>query len=433
MPPTRRVPACTHLSMTRLYGCQVCNHCSQPSRLGWVYSCAQDNICDTSVAIKDLADLMAATTIDQQAEPHPSLSKQEIVDHRPVELSPWIEKAIIDGHYTADQIDILRAQKRRVQSVIASVQSEFLSARPATLMPSRMASQRNSTIVKEPNQPCGNTQVSPDKPKTNEPLLVKVADGIAVSPPPPPPPPPRPPPTLISECNYKTCQVCRPISRDRAWQCFDHVFHSNTQCFSPDFASDLRPVSDARHVRRLGLWKPRPRPRTFTSFDNIVLTDEEDESETDTSLEDSQSRRDSRDSTSAGFRASARRAFHEMMTVSRQQSIRNRDSKDSSTSTLNAAAKKHKGDHTPTKWTEGQEYRVFGDGDTRLSRYARQQKLWRKDGRLFGDSPARRNSFFKATPRRAESATKSEMRVENGVAVTEEAIDLGSADIIIQA
>ncbi|MCJ1433171.1 hypothetical protein MMC27_002530 [Xylographa pallens] len=367
---------------------------------------------------------MAATTIDQKAESNLSQSKRKIFDYPPIKLSRWIEKAIIDGHYTTEQIDILRAQKRKVQAVIAIVQNESLSAQQANLMPSHMSVQRTSTVIKAPNFPCPVTQVSQDKPETKEPLPVKVADTIVV-------PPPRP--TLIQECSYQTCQVCRPISRDRAWQCLDHAFLCKTQYLPPDFASDLRPVSDASHVRRLGLWKPRPRPRTFTSFDNIVLTDDEDESDTDTSCDDSQPRRESRDSTSTGFRASARRAFQGMMTVSRQPSMRNRDSKDSSSSTLNAAAKKHKGDDTHTKWTEEKEYRVFGDGDTRLSRYARQRRLWRKDGRLFGDSPARRNSFFEATNGKAEPSTKSEMRVDNGVAVTEEAIDLGSADIIIQA
>ncbi|MCJ1379954.1 hypothetical protein MMC17_003057 [Xylographa soralifera] len=410
--------------MTRLYGSHVCNHCLRPSRLGWVYSCAQDHTCEISGAINDLADLMAVTTIRQQVEPNLSQSSQAIVGFSPVKLSRWIEKAILDGRYTAEQIDILRAQKRKVQAVIATVQSESLLAQQVNLTPCCMASQPASTVIKAPNLPCPVTQVPPEKAETKEPLPVKVADTIAVS---------LPRPTPIPECNYKTCQVCRPISRDRAWQCLDHAFNSNTQYFSLDFASDLRPVSDASQVRRLGLWKPRPRPRTFTSFDNIVLTDDEDESETDTSHEDSQSRRESRDSTSIGFRASARRAFQEMMTVSRQPSMRSRDSKDSSTSTLNVAAKKHKGDDTHTKWTEEKEYRIFGDGDTRLSRYARQRKLWRKDGRIFGDSPARRNSFFSATAGKPESSTKSELRVENGVAVTEEAIDLGSADIIIQA
>ncbi|MCJ1415672.1 hypothetical protein MMC32_002004 [Xylographa parallela] len=367
---------------------------------------------------------MAASTIHQKAESHRRQSNQEVFDYPPIKLSRWIEKAIIDGHYTTEQIDILRAQKQKVQAVIATVQNESLLAQQANPMPSGMPSQQTSTVTKAPNLPCLGTQPSQDKPETKEPVPVKVTDTIVVSP---------PRPTHIQECSYQTCQVCRPISRDRAWQCFDHAFLSKTQCHSADFASDLRPVSDASHVRRLGLWKPRPRPRTFTSFDNIVLTNDEDESDTDTSCDDSQSRRESRDSTSTGFRASARRAFQGMMTVSRHPSMCNRDSKDSSTSTLNAAAKKHMGDDTHTKWTEEKEYRVFGDGDTRLSRYARQRRLWRKDGRLFGDSPARRNSFFEATTAKAEPSTKSEMRVENGVAVTEEAIDLGSADIIIQA
>ncbi|MCJ1404354.1 hypothetical protein MMC11_007579 [Xylographa trunciseda] len=365
---------------------------------------------------------MAATVIHQQPESKLSQTLQDVVKDPPVKLSLWMERAIVDGRYTAEQIDILRAQKRKVQAVIATVSSDFLLAQQASLTPSRVASRQPSTIIKEPNLPSANIQVPPGEVGPKEPLPMEVVDTLVFSP---------AKPKLVPDCNYKTCQVCRPISRDRAWQCFDHAFDSDTQYSAPDFASDLRPVSDASRVRRLGLWKPRPRPRTFQSFDNIVLTDD-DESQTDFSYEDSQSRRESRDSTSTGFRASARRAFQEMLTVSRQVSTRSRDSRDSSTSTLNASAKKRKGDQTHTKWTEEKEYRVFGDGETRLSRYGRQRRLWRKDGRIFGDSPARRNSFFKATANTAETCAESEMRVQNGVAVTEEAIDLGSADIIIQ-
>ncbi|MCJ1290688.1 hypothetical protein MMC34_002230 [Xylographa carneopallida] len=367
---------------------------------------------------------MAATTIHKQPGPRLPHPTQETVECPPVKLSQWIEKAIINGHYTADQIDIMRAQKRKVQAVIAAAQRESLSTQQAILMHSRTASHRKSVDINEPVLPSPSTQASQDEREAKEFLPVKVAENTTAS---------LPLPTFIPKCNYQTCQVCRPVSRDRAWQCFDHVLFSNAQCLPPDLAADLRPVSDAGRVRRLGLWKPRPRPRTFTSFDNIVLTDDEDGNETDTSLEDNQSRRESRDSISKGFRASARRAFLEMMTASRQPSLRNRDSENSSASTLHPAATKHKGDDSQMRWTEEKEYRVFGDGDTRLSRYARQRKLWRKDGRIFGDSPARRNSFFTATPGKAEPSAKSEMRVENGVAVTEEAIDLGSADIIIQA
>ncbi|MCJ1283955.1 hypothetical protein MMC26_003286 [Xylographa opegraphella] len=368
---------------------------------------------------------MAATKVHEKAEPHLSESKQEIVDYPPVKLSRWIEKAIIDGHYTAEQIDILRAQKRRVQAVIAAVQNESLSGQQANLTPSRMASQRTSTVIKKSNSLCPIDQVPHNTHETSEPVPVKVADTGEVFP---------SRPELLAECNYKTCQVCRPISRDRAWQCFNHALLSKTQFSSPEYAPDIRPVSDASHARRLGLWKPRPRPQTFTSFDNIVLTDDEDGSETDTtSLEDGGSGRQSRDSTPTGFRASARRAFQEMMTASRQPSMHNRESKDSSISALTATTQKHKGGVAPTKWTKEKEYKVFGDGETRLSRYARQRNLWRKECRIFGYSPAQRSSFIEATPGKAESGTKKELVVENGVAETEEAIDLGSADIIIQA
>ncbi|MCJ1389485.1 hypothetical protein MMC18_002342 [Xylographa bjoerkii] len=379
----------------------------------------------------ELDTLMAATTIHHHVCSHLSQSSQDFVDCPPVKLSLWMENAIIEGRYTPEQIDILRAQKRHVQAVIATVQRDSLLGQQVNLTPSRTAFRGPSTATEKLNLPVPIVQVPLDEAGTKESLLVEAADTLVVSP---------PRPKITPRCNYRTCQVCRPISRDRAWQCLGHAFDSNTQNLSPDFASDLRPVSDASQVRRLGLWKPRPRPQTFESFDSIVLTDDEDdddddeddESQTGISRQNSQSRRQSRESSSTGFRASARRAFQDMMIVSRRTSTRSRDSKDSSTSTLNATAKIHKRDDAHTKWIEEKEYMVFGDVGTRLSRYGRQRRLWRQDGRIFGDNPSPRNSLFKATTDKADAYTGSELKLENGVAVTEEAIDLGSADIIIQ-
>ena len=422
MPPVRRVPACTHFTMTRLYGSYRCSHCFRTSRLGWLYSCTQDKAGETAEGRNRLDALMAAVTVHQHERSDISQSIEDDMDDPPVRLSAWLETAIVDGKYTPEQIRILRAQKRKVQGAIAVVQRGYLLAQQVNVMPSSITSQRTLTGIEGPGSLVPTVPVTTDDPGTKNPTPFEPIDTRVVS---------SAPPNVIPDCNYMTCQVCRPISRDRAWQCFDHAFDTDPHYTYPDFASDPRPISDASLVRRLGLWKSRPRPRTFESVNSIILTDD-DQSQTDSNRQDSHSRRESRDSASRGFRVSVQRVIQELMTVSRQSSTRSRVSKDSSPSTLNTTAENDKRDETHRRWSEENNNRVFGDSKTRLSRYGRQRRLWRKDGKVISDSPAPRNALFNAQDDRVETRVENELRVENGIAVTEEGINLGSADIIIQ-
>ncbi|MCJ1474895.1 hypothetical protein MMC13_003555 [Lambiella insularis] len=405
--------------MSRLYGPYRCNHCFRTSRLGWVYNCVQDSISDDLEGGDELEIFIKNVIIDDEMlnpEASDPYRGQPGKSSSSVTLTPWIEQAIVDGHYTAQQIAILRTQRLQVEECIVVAQNEYIRGLRLKLNKSgRQPSDAPSDAVDVSNITFPNTQglssevaSQKDSPSNVNSQRAQLLSQVRT----------------FRNCDYKTCQVCRPISRDRSWQCLDHVFDSSTAESLPDFATDNRPVSDSNLVRRLGLWKPRPRPQTFESFENILLTDD-DKYQTDISRQNSYIGSEPGNAAATGFRASARRAYKGVMVRSRNGSTSSRDSADSRTSTYSLAEKKfkrreHHGHQDGKMDDKGLAYR-----GERTSNYGFGSKLWRKETQP-------ESSTLGLPDDKMDTQGIGELRVENGIAVTEEGVDLGTADIIMQ-
>ena len=112
---SRRIP-CTHLQLTRLYGMHRCSHCFQTPMLGWVYRCVQDHhgelpLWENGCGNWSMVSQHETFLWDSVKEPDPHLNLSQ--------LSPWIEQAIIDGHYTTAQVAVLKVQRERVVQSIS--------------------------------------------------------------------------------------------------------------------------------------------------------------------------------------------------------------------------------------------------------------------------------------------------------------------------
>ena len=323
-----------------------------------------------------------------------------------VKLKPWMEEAIFEGHYTSDQVTILRTQRLKVINTIAAAEHEFAQHHTPGLTPPRLSSlltaPTSETIV-----PFTVTQGPVKEGEVKEPLIPD--DSVPV-------------PKLVSDCGYKTCQVCRPISRDRAWQRIGPLPENFITLEALDFAAEDRPISDVNVVRHLGLHKPKVQYDPTSLFqtkdaqDQDCATDE-DRTPEYRSPDDSVVESDLQKMIAFGRRAGARSSVRTVMVRPRQESTDSRNSKDSNSS---------------GKWAK----RRDSVRDSVLKKYME------KFGRDLGDSSAYEGgpTTYKVWKNGLGSGAKKErkergsgLRVNNGVALTEEAVDLGTADIIMQA
>ena len=392
---TRRA-ACTHLTMEPLYGDFTCNVCSRFSSFGWVYCCTQD---------------------DPPAARPPPNSISETTNPPPTaKLSPWIEKAIDEGHYTPEQIHKLQAQKQHVVDIARLAidqfeQSQSNVANPLSLTPTTLQS-----VDANPHLPF--------------PVINEVQEPAAAG-------PPTAGAKLVQQsklrmfpfCKFCACQLCRPTHRDRAWQSFDDIFEKDQEIPFIHYEDSNRPLASASILRKIGLRPPRlPKRPLLGSLGNRAIYSRNEEGKFVLNDKNGAYRR-SADPTgsstdiadvkvepeSKGFREGMKRAFKSMLMTRRSssRSLRKRKSSDGTDTT----------DENTVEFDMG----LWTELNDELLREASAVPLPGKDS--------------------IERLTKDVAKMEvggtggvagvagvtgvGGVAVTEEAADLGTADVIM--
>ena len=370
---TRRA-ACTHLTVARVYGPYCCSICHRPSRFGWLYQCTQDEQHD---------EVSATATSDLEPENDTSGYNTPKDSTNATKLSPWIEKAIQEGHYTPDQIFLMRVQRQNVVQSIAAAEDYMmehpeLNSPPAThpsaitltaklkgLLPDRNRSEIQA--VKEP-----------------EPSTDTVNLRCAFKPP------------VFPGCKFRYCQICRPTFRDRAWIKFDDIFAES--CVSAiNFDHDDRPISLLNLVSNLGLRESRL-PRSQHGPKRHILPIGLYHRQTiSTDVLRTESERNS-------FRRGVMRAFRGMLMSGR------RSSRSRSRPASRRGTQMTKGVDT----VNGCDLGLWRSLDDEMLQLAASVHLPGHDGM---DGLGNENA---------------EIEVEDGIAVTEEGVDLGAADVIIQ-
>ncbi|MCJ1344498.1 hypothetical protein MMC31_002701 [Peltigera leucophlebia] len=375
---TRRA-ACTHLTVARVYGPNCCSICHRPSRFGWLYQCTQDEQQHEEVSATATGDLEHEN--GENGASGYNTSNDSINATR---LSPWIEKAIQEGHYTPDQIFLMRVQRQNVMQSIAAAEDYMmehpeLDSPPAThpstipltakvkgLLPDRSRSEIQA--VKEPEP---------------SPAAVNLRRASK--------------PQIFPACKFRYCQICRPTFRDRAWIKFDDIFADKSCVLTIDFDHDDRPISLLNLVCNLGLREARlPRCQYGTKRHILPsgLYHRRTISPDDPRIE---SERNS-------FRRGVMRAFRGMLMSGRR----------SSRSRSRPASGRRSQMLKDVDATNGCDLGLWRSLDDELLQLATSVHLPGHDG-MDG-----------------LGTEDAEIEVEDGIAVTEEGVDLGAADVIIQ-
>lgn len=374
-----RRAACTHLTMERLYGDYECMVCHRPSAWGWVYSCAQDDSENEASPGHDRVILPAVTTAD---------------------LTPWVREAISKGHYTDEQVEKMIAQRRKVLDTISAFETQFKKTQAAARrMSSRRSRAPSTSFEANAHLPFPIiTEVTGSDADTARRSFGYSTDSR---------------PRIFPLCRYRACQLCRPTYRDRTWQILEDAFTAKVLPADIYENDENRPVSDLHLVYNVGLRKAkasRPPLRTSNSMgiyrvnahgqlalSNGAAGRPASLNEFSADLADQKTEADSK-----GFRNSMKRAFKGMLMS------RKRDSWGSKYSRRSAqkmeAPDNDSAEFDLALWKEMSEELLHEAAGIPLPGHDGKDGLESED---------------------------DEVEVEDGVAVTEEAVDLGTADIIM--
>lgn len=372
---TRRA-ACTHLTVARVYGPDCCSICHRPSRFGWLYQCTQDEQQHKGVSTTTTSDVEHDDDTSGYNTPNDSINS--------IRLSPWIEKAIQQGHYTSEQILLMRAQRQNVVQSIAAAE-DYMTEHPDLNNPTASHQSTNTLTAKIkgllPDR--SRSEIQAVKEPEPSPAAVNLRGA--------------PKTQVFPACKYRYCQICRPTFRDRAWIKFDDIFADESCASTIDFDHDNRPVSLLSLVCNIGLREARlprsqnvPKRHILTSGlyhrRTIIPDDPRIESERNS------------------FRRGVMRAFRGMLMSGRR----------SSRSRSRPASRRRAPMSTYVDAINGCDLGLWRSLDDELLQLAANVHLPGHDG-MDGLGPE-----------------DTEIEVEDGIAVTEEGVDLGAADVIIQ-
>ncbi|MCJ1354712.1 MAG: hypothetical protein MMC33_004701 [Icmadophila ericetorum] len=435
LPPVlARRAACTHTSLKRDYGNYKCSHCNLISKFGWVYRCSQDYETERRLARSIKGE-----------EPIPKEIDENSTDAAKPQLSAWIEKGIKDGHYSPEQIILLRTQRQKVLDCIAVTEAAltkeqdkaagpFVFSAAKKSYPVSLLFSRRDSAVPEVTSLLEQPVIHPNQQGTSS----------AAS-------------KTLQECTYTCCQFCRPTSRDRAWQSLGDILAMSDADVLAVLEATIseRRISDANIVRHIGLRKRRPRLRTFDAegvpfIDNhgvyhlsrCTSPDYKEEDEGIVSGEPKLTR-------GRRLQATLRRAFRGLVRTrsNSRASKRTKGSKDSE----NSEYSKTSSSLTDEVSSENEDESVHISDlplETRedlMLLQAMRTKLpddddEKDDPESLKDAgvPVKTsNGSLKTgvarTKANMESLKNGVVLVEDGIAVTEEAIDMGTADIITHA
>ena len=395
---TRRA-ACTHVTMERLYGGFKCHNCDKVSHFDWVYSCIQDEKVPANDAVP--VDL----TVSSPFEPRSTDAMEEVLPSNDMgvqiaapQLSPWVEKAVRKGHYTPEQVELLRSQKQTVVDNTRITLQRFEQSQ-ANENDSPRKSKAKQPLNTVPDSPLGAIHEVVQK------SAIEKAESLV-------PLSAEPKLKMYPHCRYRACHHCRPTYRDRAWQCFDEIFSNDPTIDLDSLEAEERPLASASLLRTIGLRSspPRGRPR-LRSFDSRSIYTLDNSGHI--VLKTNSYRKDSTLPSSAdvadigvepeskGFRESMKRAFKGMLAIRRSRTYSELDRKDESEA------------GSSTSEVDAIEF------DVGLYRELNDEMLKEASG----------------IPLPTDSTEVLDAGVEDlsveGVAVTEEAAETGTADIIL--
>lgn len=206
--PVPRRASCTHITMNRLHGNNICHMCGKLPELGWLYACRQDWL------IEHQQDPVATAAESAIVVPDES-NYFEVMSRYAVSLkmSSSVVKQIHDGQYDYEQVERLIAQKEHLISTIKKMEGMSTESTPASLHANVF--QSNSSIIaslgatvnsSNSNQQQPSVSLSPTTAQQTSTNKNNSAPATAKS-------------SQIKpdRCNYMVCHGCRPFLHERLY------------------------------------------------------------------------------------------------------------------------------------------------------------------------------------------------------------------------
>ncbi|KAF2396897.1 hypothetical protein EJ06DRAFT_177330 [Trichodelitschia bisporula] len=228
-------PNCTHIKMDICFTDDRCDLCGRNSPFRWLYECKQDEV--VTVARRQ----QLRTLRDTFTSPPTSV----IAELQSLGFSESVIDQARNGHYTPAEIEKLKNQKLHLQKTIdkqmqtmRAGHNRSSSSATSSLQPEgvQVAETQSTLTVYRGTRP--NITVYNGNPRRTSLSMVQRHASIRRN------------SEALTKCNRKFCQYCRFYYKDRAFQSFGAVFAGEVQ--PPTFEP---PISDVNVVRNLGLKK----------------------------------------------------------------------------------------------------------------------------------------------------------------------------------
>lgn len=380
--------ACPHSTVTRLFGPVRCHVCASTPKIGFVYACTQDH----DGELPELSRSMPCTA------PLPRRLPSE--EPETTQLSPWIQRAIEEDHYTPEQVRILQAQKRAVYDAIVKEEERVYGKFRSCLVtwspnPPNTTTSDSATSLDRIDSHEGHCQ--------NHATVFHDLDGTFESVLPPLP-------RLQPVCHLRICHRCRTTYSERALPSLGAILAAENTKPIPQADFDNRRVSDASLVKAMGGRRLRRVLKT--------ITDLRSSSGSDVVFEDDA--------------ANVISADADLTSFSNTYGIPAPEKADGAQST--------DGDLEEGEIVEGYSIDTSLDTQTNRSMIYHSRKYNSGFGPAANASqgypiPARRLPDITEDSEGSEGGNSDgeELAVKDGIAVTEEGVSNKSADIIVQA
>ncbi|GAB7357985.1 hypothetical protein MBLNU230_g0152t1 [Neophaeotheca triangularis] len=248
-----RRPQCTHVTMNRVHGDNTCQSCGRVPSAGWLYRCMQDQRSpfeSSELRGEDGADVEAPQQDDDLG------LAAYMAEH--LHMSKSVIEQIRAGAYTLDQIGKLIAQKEHLISVLEQAESAqgnvpsgpgpntSVIASVGSTPPHRTGVPLMSGAM--PMSPAGTPTNTPDQSENNTPMKPVPQTNTAAEQP---------------KCSFQVCHTCRPYFQDRLYQSFEAVLYGPQPAITEEEIKSL-PLLNPEVLRFIGLREP-PRPVPMTS------------------------------------------------------------------------------------------------------------------------------------------------------------------------
>lgn len=275
-------PQCTHVTMDRKRCRLRCDICDQPSWMGWLYVCSQDETNKASVNINN-----SRKAVDELSELHD------------LRFSPSVISQYQAGGYTTAQMDIMKEQRRKVQNTIAdTIKATLDECRPSTI--TRDGSKKRAALSAQHSMGVPHKRdFSPSSALAQTSKVSAIVNSIdqnsyltnlsRASPP----------------CDFRCCHKCRPFLQERLPYSLNAVLKDDD--ISTPSLDDIKNthVIDAKVASQFGLKHPpritlrtidsrdamdfdfRPLNSSFPSMSSIASTLEHSSSESSLYLDES--------------------------------------------------------------------------------------------------------------------------------------------------